>query len=514
MTAVGTGLVGGPSSAATLVDLASARSGGSNVGTDGGFEALFSRTLEADDLSSTPNAVRDERGRRPDAEDSVGRVDRTAGDDRRRNVTNDDARVRRSDHPGRDRSGPDDAASAAQGSDTTVVDEPDEADESRRTDAAVASMVAVVPATPGVVAPGGAIAVTPTVGTGMALDGAAVELISDTAVAQDGAAPGLQAVPQALDQPIAAAGPGEPTPEAFTQLVAGASDAMNRLEQSAVAATELVPTAPSAAADTTDSPVPVLPGSAGAGTGGVVGTPTAQGSPTEPAAAPAPAAVDHAVPTTAAPSTEAVEAAAAAAMEPVAVRSGADEPVVSAAAPQRSSASTDAAVSAAAHAGRPTTDAATASAAPTGPAVPAGADQLADLRRMRERAALGGARGGSMSVDLSDEGLGPLTLHAQQSAGGLHLTLNAADPATRDLLSRQEAALRSDLEASGATLGSLDIQQAGARSSGGRGSGAGEQATPRSPLISSSATSPAASTVGALARSSRTASSDGVDLLI
>ena len=32
-----------------------------------------------------------------------------------------------------------------------------------------------------------------------------------------------------------------------------------------------------------------------------------------------------------------------------------------------------------------------------------------------------------MSVDLSDEGLGPLTLHALQNASGVHLTLDAAD---------------------------------------------------------------------------------------
>jgi hypothetical protein len=133
---------------------------------------------------------------------------------------------------------------------------------------------------------------------------------------------------------------------------------------------------------------------------------------------------------------------------------------------------------------------------------------------MRERAALGGVRGGSMSVDLSDEGLGPLTLHAQQSASGLHLTLNATDSATRDLLSRQEAALRNDLEASGTALGSLDIQNAGPRSSGGRSGSHGDQGPTRSSLTSANATASAASAVTTLTRSRRASSSDGVDLLI
>ena len=39
-----------------------------------------------------------------------------------------------------------------------------------------------------------------------------------------------------------------------------------------------------------------------------------------------------------------------------------------------------------------------------------------------------------LSIDLSDEGLGPLTLQAQQGAGGVHVRLTAGDAAVGDLL--------------------------------------------------------------------------------
>jgi hypothetical protein len=140
-------------------------------------------------------------------------------------------------------------------------------------------------------------------------------------------------------------------------------------------------------------------------------------------------------------------------------------------------------------------------------------ERVTELRRMRDRAALGGVAGGAMSVDLSDEGLGPLTLHALQSASGVHLTLEAADQATRDLLTSQGRALRNELEAGGTTLGSLDIQHSGPGSSGERGAG-----TPSGPLDRAGATrSPlagSATTPLATVRSRPTPSTDGVDLLI
>ena len=118
-----------------------------------------------------------------------------------------------------------------------------------------------------------------------------------------------------------------------------------------------------------------------------------------------------------------------------------------------------------------------------------------------------------MSIDLSDEGLGPLTLHALQNASGVHLTLDAADQATRDLLSRQGTALRNELEAGGTTLGSLDIQHSGPGSSGERGagtpSGRADRAGAPRPLLAGSATTPLATV-----RSRPTPSTDGVNLLI
>lgn len=62
-----------------------------------------------------------------------------------------------------------------------------------------------------------------------------------------------------------------------------------------------------------------------------------------------------------------------------------------------------------------------------------------------------------LSVDLSDEGLGPLTLQAQQGADGVHVRLTAADARVSDLLSRAGGELRHDLQSSGVALGSLDI---------------------------------------------------------
>jgi hypothetical protein len=132
---------------------------------------------------------------------------------------------------------------------------------------------------------------------------------------------------------------------------------------------------------------------------------------------------------------------------------------------------------------------------------------------MRDRAALGGVAGGAMSVDLSDEGLGPLTLHALQSASGVHLTLEAADQATRDLLTSQGRALRDELEAGGTALGSLDIQHSGPGSSGERGAGTPSGRIDRSgvtrSLVDASATTPLATV-----RPRPIPSTDGVDLLI
>jgi len=62
-----------------------------------------------------------------------------------------------------------------------------------------------------------------------------------------------------------------------------------------------------------------------------------------------------------------------------------------------------------------------------------------------------------LTMDLGDEGLGPLEVHARAGAGGLHLTLTAGDHDSVALLTSQRDDLRRELEANGASVGSLDI---------------------------------------------------------
>ena len=62
-----------------------------------------------------------------------------------------------------------------------------------------------------------------------------------------------------------------------------------------------------------------------------------------------------------------------------------------------------------------------------------------------------------MSMDLSDEGLGPLTLQALSGAGVVHLKLTAGDRQVGEALARAGDELRRELEAGGTRLGSLDI---------------------------------------------------------
>jgi hypothetical protein len=91
----------------------------------------------------------------------------------------------------------------------------------------------------------------------------------------------------------------------------------------------------------------------------------------------------------------------------------------------------------------------------------------------RERLAMGASATGPMKIDLSDEGLGPLTLQAHQAAGALHLTLTASEAATRGLLVDHRAALQRELEATGTKVGTLDINQPGNPSSGQAGDRSG-----------------------------------------
>ncbi|CAB4598435.1 unannotated protein [freshwater metagenome] len=117
-----------------------------------------------------------------------------------------------------------------------------------------------------------------------------------------------------------------------------------------------------------------------------------------------------------------------------------------------------------------------------------------------------------MTVDLSDEGLGPLTLQAAAGAGGLHLRLAAGDRAVGDALAGAAEQLRRDLEASGTTLASFDV--------GHRSDTSGRQpfappTTPVTPAGGSTAavTGRALPTVSTAPRTAGVAAT-GVDLLI
>ena len=97
----------------------------------------------------------------------------------------------------------------------------------------------------------------------------------------------------------------------------------------------------------------------------------------------------------------------------------------------------------------------------------------------RERLAMGASATGPMKIDLSDEGLGPLTLQAHQAAGELHLTLTAGEAATRGLLADHRAALQRELESTGTKVGSLDINQPQNPNSGQAGDRRGNAPTER-----------------------------------
>lgn len=112
------------------------------------------------------------------------------------------------------------------------------------------------------------------------------------------------------------------------------------------------------------------------------------------------------------------------------------------------------------------TSSAAAGADPTAQPDPLAQPGLAGTR-VRDRF-VGNGLGGTMTVDLSDEGLGPLSLRAHQSGSGLHVTLAAGESATRELLLSQSMQLRSELESVG-PVGSLDVTDSLSGGGGGRG---------------------------------------------
>ena len=114
-----------------------------------------------------------------------------------------------------------------------------------------------------------------------------------------------------------------------------------------------------------------------------------------------------------------------------------------------------------------------------------------------------------ITVDLSDEGLGPLTVQAVNGAGGLHVRLQAGERGVADALAGAADQLRDDLEAGGTRLGSLDIGHRDPRSGGGA-----HRYTPD--RHTSLTTEPAAAAVGAASttRPSLTSSAHGLDVRI
>jgi hypothetical protein len=537
MTAVGTSVATNAASIlSTLGDGSATRSSGAGSSADGGFEALFSRTIEAD----APSAVASDR-----AEMAAAPLDRRAGSDRQRDAVADDRHLTRADDPADRVTDPSDRAARAD-----AADEPDDIDRPARPRAssdsndpsvvavplvivaplAVQTRTAAASVTPSLVP--GTVAATPTVEAAGAQPGATTETVASIVPGVPGATMATAGTPTdpavATGVPVAAA--ASPTTieslapavaeQGATSLAAAAqpmsSDATIGLQSSAAPAVasvdaSLADAVSSSAGPSSPSPSPVAPVadsamSAMSAMSDVVTQPSVL----------APAATAQTTPQATAQAVGAADAVLDGALD-----AGGVESARSAASPATTAVDGPSTTATTTGTGSGTGTAAPGTGSASGPGAPteprttttATPERVTELRRMRDRAALGGVAGGAMSVDLSDEGLGPLTLHALQSASGVHLTLEAADQATRDLLTSQGRALRDELEAGGTALGSLDIQHSGPGSSGERGAGTPSGRIDRSgvtrSLVDASATTPLATV-----RPRPIPSTDGVDLLI
>jgi hypothetical protein len=504
----------------TLGDGSATRSSGAGSSSDGGFEALFSRTIEADasDRAETAAARLDRQrdavadDRHPTrADDSVDRAADRATDpsDRaaRAEAANEPDDIDRPARPRAAASGSNDSSVVAM---PLVIVAP----------LAVQTLTAAPSVTPSLVP--GTVAATPTVEAAGAQPGAIAETVASM-------------VPGALGATMAPA--GTPTdPAVATGVPAAAAASPTTIESLATAVDEqgvmsLTTAAQPLSSDTTvglpssaapavvsvdASPADAMSSSAGPSSAG----PSSAGpSSPAPGADSAMSAMSGVVPQMTAQTTAQATAQAVGAAD-VALDAGGIDSARSAASPATTavdgpSTTTGTGAGTASGTAAPGTGSTSGTGAPTDPRATTTAtpERVTELQRMRDRAALGGVAGGAMSVDLSDEGLGPLTLHALQSASGVHLTLEAADQATRDLLTSQGRALRNELEAGGTALGSLDIQHSGPGSSGERGAGTPSGRIDRSgvtrSLVDASATTPLATV-----RPRPTPSTDGVDLLI
>jgi hypothetical protein len=524
MTAVGTSVATNAASIlSTLGDGSATRSSGAGSSADGGFEALFSRTIEAD----APSAVASDR-----AEMAAAPLDRRAGSDRQRDAVADDRHLTRADDPADRVTDPSDRAARAD-----AADEPDDIDRPARPRSssdsndpsvvavplvivaplAVQTRTAAASVTPSLVP--GTVAATPTVEAAGAQPGAITATVAPIVPGVPGATMATAGTPTdpavATGVPAAAADASATSIESLapavdeqgaTSLAAAAqpmsSDATVGLPSSAAPAVVSGDASPAAAMSSSAGPSSLAP-VADSAMSGVVPQMTAQATPQAPgqAVGAADAVLDGAL------DAGGVESARSAASPATTAVDGPSTTATTTGSGSGSGTGTGTAApgtGSASGPGAPTESRATTTATP---------ERVTELRRMRDRAALGDVAGGAMSVDLSDEGLGPLTLHALQSASGVHLTLEAADQATRDLLTSQGRALRDELEAGGTALGSLDIQHSGPGSSGERGAGTPSGRIDRAgvtrSLVGTSTTTPLATI-----HTRPTPSPDGVDLLI
>ena len=513
MTTVGTSVAAKPSSIlATFGDSGPSRSNGAGSSVDGGFDALFSRALEVDDTSA--GAARGSAQALPslDRRADVERPDRAAAGDEKRSAAVDEP-------VGRSLEVTDEPVDRAAGTET--ADEVDDVDRPARPagdngspgdasgeQAVVVPFAAVAPVVqPPVTMP----TATPTLVPGA---DSTAQPLDASVMPNEGSAPATAAATESA-VPSRAAAPSIGADAVAAGTAAGAQQSPTAIDATAQA---VVPNDP-AAGTSVSAPVDGA-ASATATAGGDM--PTAE-APLVDARATAVretmSSVDSpvAASSVAAATVAVLDADAAGSTD--ATRSTGSSNAISATSASATSASTASTSGTGTTAGTGThagtgTQAGTGTTATTDlRTTTATPERVTELQRMRERAALAGVANGAMSVDLSDEGLGPLTLHALQSAAGVHLTLSAADQSTRDLLASQGSALRNELEAGGTTLGSLDIRHSGAGSSGDRGAGTPSGRVGRADSSRASIERTSSSSLTAV-RPRSTPSTDGVDLLI
>jgi hypothetical protein len=524
------------SSALSLVDTVGAAVGrqAPSIATGGesGFDAIFARALEQPDQSraSAGSGLGESRtDDRPAPSTNDRRADdrRAEGADRRSRVSDDRA------------AGDVDRSSSTDSTDSTdEVSEPREKTE--RAEAADQGPAQVVPVglvQPVQVAVAAPLQMSPSLVPGVSVDAAApagaggagsvamVEGAPSTALAA-AAAPG---VPGASHQSIAVpteapaetvatvqadtvgVDPGAAAPTTTAPTVPAAGDAVVEPAAAAPAEPARTETGPSSSAAPTDllGAAPTAPASGEQPTG----DPSA-GQGGQPQTSPQPAPMVNDV----APEAV-VEAAPVVPSAPMAASAAGDE--AAPAGPAADARPAVAPVSVSASSSAPTVAERVEAATVRTPEPEA--QQSLDGTRVRDRF-VGNGLGGTMTVDLSDEGLGQLSLQAHQGSGGLHVTLAAGESSTRELLLSQSASLRSELESLG-SLGSLDVTDSLPGGGNGRGAAGDGRATgtgdrsgdadrrSRSDRSSSDAGSrPIAG--GTRSSTVRSAGSTGLDLLI